>query len=38
MLHVDAKRIFGTAEDTADPEWDSQYDVKYKSYKQAHRH
>lgn len=38
MLHVDAKRIFGTEEDTTDPEWDSQYDVKYKSYKQAHRH
>ena len=38
MLHVDAKRIFGTADDTADSEWDSQYDVKYKSSKQAYRH
>jgi hypothetical protein len=36
MLHVDAKGIFG--DDTVDPEWDSQYDVKYKSYKQAYRH
>ena len=38
MLHVDAKRIFGSADDTADSEWDSQYDVRYKSHKQAHRH
>ena len=38
MLHVDAKRIFGTADDAANSEWDSQYDVKYKSYKQAYRH
>ena len=38
MLHVDAKRIFGTVEDADVPKWDSQYDVKYKSYKQAYRH
>ena len=38
MLHVDAKRIFGTADDTTDPEWSSQYDMKYKSYKQTYRH
>jgi hypothetical protein len=38
MLHVDAKRIFGTTDDTVDPKWDSQYDVKYKSHKQAYRH
>jgi len=38
MLHVDAKRVFGTADDAADPKWDSQYDVKYKSHKQAYRH
>ena len=38
MLHVDAKRIFGTAGDPADTKWDSQYDVKYKSHKQAYRH
>ena len=38
MLHVDAKRIFGTADDPADSKWDSQYDVKYKSHKQAYRH
>lgn len=38
MLHVDAKRIFGTTDETTDSKWDSQYDVKYKSYKQAYRH
>lgn len=38
MLHVDAKRLFGTADEADDPEWDSQYDVKYKSHKQAYRH
>lgn len=38
MLHVDAKRIFGTVNDTDDPEWDSEYNVKYKSHKQAYRH
>ena len=38
MLHVDAMRIFGTADDPADSKWDSQYDVKYKSHKQAYRH
>jgi hypothetical protein len=38
MLHVDAKRIFGTTDDPADSKWDSQYDVKYKSHKQAYRH
>lgn len=38
MLHVDAKRIFGTADETNDSKWDSQYDVKYKSYKQAYHH
>ena len=36
MLHVDAKRIFGTTEDIDG--WDSQYDVQYKSRKQAFRH
>lgn len=38
MLHVDAKRIFGTVDDADNPKWDSQYDVKYKSHKQAYRH
>ncbi|KAF9654157.1 Rsm22-domain-containing protein [Thelephora ganbajun] len=38
MLHVDAKRIFGAGDDPADSKWDSQYDVKYKSHKQAYRH
>jgi hypothetical protein len=38
MLHVDAKRIFGTVDNDDDPKWDSQYDVKYKSHKQAYRH
>lgn len=38
MLRVDAKRIFGTTDDTDDHKWDSQYDVKYKSNKQAYRH
>ena len=38
MLHVDAKRIFGTADGTSNSEWDSHYDVKYKSHKQAYRH
>lgn len=38
MLHVDAKRIFGTADDGDDSKWGSQYDVKYKSYKQEYRH
>jgi len=38
MLHVDAKRIFGTTDVTTGSEWDSQYDVKYKSHKQAYRH
>lgn len=37
MLHVDAKRIFGTTDVPADSRWDSQYDVKYKSHKQAFR-
>jgi len=38
MLHVDAKRIFGTTDVPAESKWDSQYDVKYKSHKQAYRH
>lgn len=38
MLHVDAKRIFGSVDNTDDSKWDSQYDVKYKSHKQAYRH
>jgi ribosomal protein RSM22 (predicted rRNA methylase) len=38
MLHVDAKRIFGTVDDGDESKWDSQYDVKYKSYQQASRH
>ena len=38
MLHVDAKRIFGIVDDADGSKWDSQYDVKYKSFKQAHRH
>jgi ribosomal protein RSM22 (predicted rRNA methylase) len=38
MLHVDAKRIFGTVDDADGSKWDSQYDVKYKSFKQAYRH
>ena len=38
MLHVDAKRIFGTTDVPAQSGWDSQYDVKYKSHKQAYRH
>ena len=38
MLHVDAKRIFGTTDVPDQPKWDSQYDVKYKSHKQAYRH
>ena len=38
MLHMDAKRIFGTPDDANESKWDSQYDVKYKSHKQAHRH
>jgi len=38
MLHVDAKRIFGTTDVPVQSGWDSQYDVKYKSHKQAYRH
>jgi hypothetical protein len=38
MLHVDAKRIFGAADDPTDSKWDSQYDVKYGSHKKAYRH
>jgi len=38
MLHVDAKRIFGITDVPAHSQWDSQYDVKYKSHKQAYRH
>ena len=38
MLHVDAKRIFGTTDDPTDSKWTPQYDVKYKSHKQAFRH
>jgi ribosomal protein RSM22 (predicted rRNA methylase) len=38
MLHVDAKRIFGTADENDESKWDSQYDVKYKSHHQAYRH
>ena len=35
---MDAKRIFGTTHDVTTSEWNSQYDVKYKSYKQAYYH
>ena len=38
MLHVDAKRIFGPTDDPGDSNWVTQYDVKYKSHKQAYRH
>lgn len=37
MLHVDAKRLFSGG-DTKDAEWDSKYDVRYKSSRQAFRH
>lgn len=37
MLHVDAKRLFSGG-DAKDAEWDSTYDVRYKSGKQAFRH
>ena len=37
MLHVDAKRLFMN-EDDNQLEWDSSYDVRYKSARQAHQH
>lgn len=37
MLHVDAKRLFMN-EDNSQLEWDSSYDVRYKSARQAYQH
>ena len=38
MLHVDAKRLFSDSDGENEPQWDSSYDVSYKSRKQAFRH
>ncbi|KAI0348145.1 Rsm22-domain-containing protein [Trametopsis cervina] len=37
MLHVDAKRLF-TDNNGEEPQWDSAYEVKYKSRRQAQQH